>query len=112
MPLRYGAGVKGKIGTSMAAGLPVITTSVGAEGMGIVNKKHCLIEDDPQKFAQAILKLYEDEKLWNNLRENGLLFAERNFGANTAYSTLAKILRKSKFDIPARPAYTISLYEN
>jgi len=112
VPLRYGAGVKGKIGTSMVAGLPVITTSVGAEGMGVVNKKHCLIEDDPQTFAQGILKLYTDEKLWNNLRENGLLFAERNFGANAAYSTLAKILRKLKFAIPAKPAHTIKLYEN
>lgn len=112
VPLRYGAGVKGKIGTSMAAGLPVVTTSVGAEGMGVKNRKHCLIEDDPQLFAHAILKLYEDEKLWKNLRLNGLFFVENHFGADTAYTILAKILKKLKITVPVKPAHKIKLYEN
>jgi O-antigen biosynthesis protein len=112
VPLRYGAGVKGKIGTSMAAGLPVVTTSVGAEGMGVKNRRHCLIEDDPQSFAHAILKLYEDEKLWNNLRLNGLFFVENHFGADTAYTTLAKILKKLKITVPVKPTHKIKLYEN
>ena len=112
VPLRYGAGVKGKIGTSMAAGLPVVTTSVGAEGMGMTNKIHCLIEDNPQLFAQAILKLYEDEKLWNNLRVNGLFFVEKHFGADAAYTILAKILKKLKIIVPVKSVHKIKLYIN
>ena len=52
-PLRYGAGMKGKIGQSMSFGLPVITTSIGAEGW-IKNGKHVLISDDPEGIARNV----------------------------------------------------------
>ena len=66
-PLRYGAGMKGKIGQAMAFGLPVVTTSVGAEGMGLVDGEHALVADDPEGFAEAVLRLYRDDELWERL---------------------------------------------
>src|SRR3546814_18540099 len=45
-PLRYGAGMKGKIGHSLEYGLPVVTTTVGAEGMGLVHENNVLINGD------------------------------------------------------------------
>ena len=45
VPLRVGAGIKGKIGTSLSLGLPVISTSIGAEGMELKNRENVIIED-------------------------------------------------------------------
>lgn len=69
-PLRYGAGVKGKIGQSFEYYLPVVTTSIGAEGMKLVNNENALIDDSPEGFASNIIKLYTDKNLWLHLQKN------------------------------------------
>lgn len=69
-PLRYGAGVKGKIGQAFEYYLPVITTSIGAEGMKLVNGKNALIDDTKEGFANAIINLYSDKELWMKLQSN------------------------------------------
>jgi tetratricopeptide (TPR) repeat protein len=69
-PLRFGAGMKGKIGQSLEYGLPVVSTMVGAEGMGLTDEYDVLIADDKQHFAEQIIRLHEDEKLWNCLADN------------------------------------------
>ena len=69
-PLRYGAGVKGKIGQAFEYYLPLVTSSVGAEGMFLENEKNALINDSPEGFANYIIKLYNDELLWTNLQKN------------------------------------------
>jgi len=70
-PLRYGAGMKGKIGEALSWGLPVITTSIGAEGMGLIHEEHALIADTPHDFAKEVIRLYKDRKLWEKLSKNG-----------------------------------------
>lgn len=69
-PLRFGAGVKGKIGQAFEYYLPVVTTDIGAEGMQLVNEKNVLIANEEKSFAEAILRLYNDEGLWNILSKN------------------------------------------
>ena len=69
-PLRFGAGMKGKIGQSLEYGLPVISTKVGAEGMGLTDEHDVLIADDEQNFARQIIRLHEDEQLWSRLASN------------------------------------------
>lgn len=66
-PLRFGAGMKGKIGQSFEYGLPVITTSIGAEGMGLINGHHYVHAESASDFAQAILRLYDDKRFWSTL---------------------------------------------
>lgn len=66
-PLRVGAGVKGKVASAMAYGIPVVTTAIGAEGVDFVPGEHLLIEDDPEDFARATLRLYRDRALWDRL---------------------------------------------
>lgn len=66
-PLRYGAGVKGKIGQAFEYYLPVITTDIGAEGMNLKHNKNALIVNNSDEIAQEILNLYENEVLWNTL---------------------------------------------
>ncbi|HEX6738489.1 MAG TPA: glycosyltransferase, partial [Vicinamibacteria bacterium] len=56
-PLRFGAGMKGKVGQALAAGLPVVTTSIGAEGIGLVDGEHALIADDPGEIAARVAEV-------------------------------------------------------
>lgn len=78
-PLRYGAGIKGKVATSLSFGVPCVATTIAAEGMGAENGRELLIADDPQHFASAVVAAYTDKALWQRLSENGLAFVERNY---------------------------------
>lgn len=69
-PLRYGAGVKGKIGQAFEYFLPIVTSSIGAEGMNLINKENALINDTKEGFAEAILQLYTDKELWSTLQKS------------------------------------------
>lgn len=66
-PLRFGAGMKGKIVQSLAHGLPVVTTSIGAEGIDLQNEVNAIIADEAQAIADGILRLYSDEALWSQI---------------------------------------------
>ena len=69
-PLRYGAGVKGKIGQAFEYGLPVVTSSTGAEGMYLKHNKNALLADDAAEFAEHIIKLLSDKQTWQTLKGN------------------------------------------
>jgi GT2 family glycosyltransferase len=71
-PLRFGAGMKGKIGQSLSLGLPTITTKIGAEGMGLIDHQDVLIADTAEEFAQAVIELYDNMELWQKLSNNSL----------------------------------------
>ena len=75
-PLRFGAGVKGKITQSLARGLPIVTTPIGAEGINLVDSKNCMIAEKPEDFAKKAVQVYTDEKLWEKLSVNGLEIAK------------------------------------
>ena len=66
-PLRYGAGMKGKIGQSLEYGLPIVSTAIGIEGMNLVHEKNVLKANLAEEFAIAIVRLYQDRALWQNL---------------------------------------------
>ena len=69
-PLRYGAGMKGKIGESLAYKLPIVTTAIGAEGVGLTHGVDVLIAEDKESFAGRIIQAYQDEMLWGDLASN------------------------------------------
>lgn len=71
-PLRFGAGVKGKIGQALEYTLPVLTTEIGAEGMFLENRITALISgnDDYQRFADHIIEICTNKDLWNTLHNN------------------------------------------
>lgn len=69
-PLRYGAGVKGKIGQAFEYYLPVVTSPVGAEGMKLIHRKNALIHEEKEEFASGIIELYSDKNLWLELQKN------------------------------------------
>ncbi len=61
-PLRYGAGMKGKVVEAMACGLPVVTTSIGAQGINALSGEHLLVADKEDDFAQALVGLLQDSE--------------------------------------------------
>jgi glycosyltransferase involved in cell wall biosynthesis len=81
-PLRYGAGMKGKLGHSLSYSLPSVTTSIGAEGMGLTNGYDVLIADNTQEFAQAILDLYNNKKEWSHISKNAHLSIQKYSSEN------------------------------
>lgn len=93
-PLRYGAGVKGKIGQAIEYGIPIVSTSIGAEGMFLVDKKSAYVTDDAHQFAKHITKLYTDEKTWNLFQENAKSVIDDHFSLAIAKKNLAKLTKK------------------
>jgi len=79
VPLRYGAGVKGKLGESLSYGLPVVTTSIGAEGIGLTDGLEALIADEPEAFAAAVIRAYQVQDVWEQLAERGYRHIEKYF---------------------------------
>ncbi len=78
-PLRFGAGVNGKIGEALSYGLPVVTTSIGAEGVGLTSGENAMIADHPEEFATSVLRVYRDMDLWHRLSESGYKHIENRF---------------------------------
>ena len=70
-PLRFGAGMKGKLGTSLSFGLPVVASSIAAEGMHLLHGRDLLVADAPQEFAESVVRLYTDANLWQRLSAAG-----------------------------------------
>ncbi|MGO1540832.1 MAG: glycosyltransferase [Luteimonas sp.] len=88
-PLRFGAGVKGKINLCMAAGMPVVATTCAAEGMHLRDRHDILVADEAPDFAGAIVALYDDQALWTRLAQGSLDNVRRHFSFDAARATIA-----------------------
>lgn len=91
-PLRYGAGVKGKVNLAMSYGVPVVATSVAVEGMHLADGVDVLVADHPQAFADALARAYSDEATWEKLSRAGVDNVRRHFSRETAKRALAETL--------------------
>ena len=78
VPLRFGAGVKGKVVEAAYFQIPLVTTSIGAEGLNIEDQS-MLVEDDGAKMAETICEIYEDYDRLKQMSDNGIRFIQRNF---------------------------------
>jgi len=78
-PLRFGAGVKQKLIDTMAAGLPLVTTTVGAEGLGLGELEPLLVADEPSSLAELTQALYSDAERWARAQEGSLAIAADRF---------------------------------
>ncbi|WP_051924556.1 glycosyltransferase [Arenimonas donghaensis] len=91
-PLRYGAGVKGKVNQALAHGIPVVATTCAVEGMHLVDGQDVLVADDADGFAEAVLRLHDDAALWTRLSEGGLENTRRHFSPEVVGAPLRRLL--------------------
>ncbi len=91
-PLRYGAGVKGKVNMAMSYGLPVVATTAAVEGMHVRAGDDVLVADSPSDFAAAIVRGYSDAALWRTLSDNGLQNVARHFSFDAARESIKRVL--------------------
>jgi len=80
-PIRFGAGLKGKLIDAMQNGTPMVTSSVGAEGMFGDFEPNGFIEDDANSFANQAIELYQNEVLWSKMQENGFAIINNRFNS-------------------------------
>ncbi len=78
VPLRYGAGVKGKVVEAIYNGAPIVTTSIGAEGIPQVEDV-LLVEDEPQQFADMVAELYKNAEACSTLCQKPQSYIRRHF---------------------------------
>ena len=91
-PLRYGAGVKGKINSSMSYGQPVVGTELAVEGMFTQEGIDVLTAKDASEFAQQVIRLYQDETLWKKLSQGGLDNVQNYFSFQAAKKSIEELL--------------------
>ena len=92
VPLRFGAGMKGKVGSALRCGLPVVSTSIGCEGMALEPGEGAVIADSAAAFSEAVVNVLSSEPLWNSLSNRGLEACSRLWGKQTTISNLQSIL--------------------
>jgi glycosyltransferase involved in cell wall biosynthesis len=79
VPVRAGGGMRVRILEAFSKGMPVVTTTMGLEGIEAVNGKDVVVEDDPRRFANAIVKLIDTPEFRSQLSCNGRLLVEKNY---------------------------------
>ena len=87
VPLRYGAGVKGKVVEAIYNGAPIVTTSVGAEGIAGVEDV-LKIEDEAEAFANTVVDLYSDEDALVELANKTQSFIKENFSIDAVWNII------------------------
>jgi len=93
-PLRYGAGFKGKIAEALVHGVPIVATSIAAEGSGLVPGEHLLTADTAFGLAAALARLDQDEAEWTRLSAAGRAFAHEHLSPERGLAHLRSALRK------------------
>ena len=94
-PLRFGAGMKGKIGEALSFGLPVVTTRIGAEGFGLSVGVNILIAETSLDFAESILRLSQDNQLYKKLSTNGYHFIKDNYSEEATRTKLTELFNRA-----------------
>jgi glycosyltransferase involved in cell wall biosynthesis len=90
-PIRLGIGIRGKILEAMAGGMPVVSTSLGAAGIGAKDAEHLLVADTPERFAGQIERLAQDKELRNTLTRNARKFVVENYNWTKTADNLIEI---------------------
>jgi polysaccharide biosynthesis protein PslH len=94
VPLRAGGGTRLKILESMALGRPVVSTTIGCEGLDVVDGKHLLIADDPRLFAEKTVRLLGNPQLYKELAINGRQLVEALYDWDKIADDLMEIYRE------------------
>ena len=94
IPLRSGGGSRLKILEAMALGRPVVSTTLGREGLSLQDGHEILTADDPGEFAKAVVRLLEDRQCWNDMAEAGRKRVEQHYDWDLLAARLRELYEK------------------
>ena len=101
-PLLFGSGMKVKVLDAMSRGMPVVTTSIGAESIDCENGKHLMITDSPKKMGQYVHSLLTDEALWKKLQSNSRSLIREKYTWDGMLADMHLTLEKIDFPASSR----------
>lgn len=81
-PLRFGAGIKGKLLEAMQCGTPSVTTAIGAESMQGNLQWNGFVEDNPEAFSEQAIQLYQEKEIWLQAQKNGIEIIKKRYLKN------------------------------
>ena len=106
-PLRFGAGMKGKIGEAMAHGVPVVSTTIGVQGMGLTHGENVIVADSPQTFCDAVIELIDNHDLHAGVRREAVRLIEEKYTAEQVGMSMLDAIDR----ISRRPAKQMKMRE-
>ncbi len=98
-PLRFGAGIKGKLVEAMQCGTPSVTTTIGAESMCGDLPWNGFVTDEPQVFADKAVKLYQDKTIWQKAQEKGFEIIEKCYLKSLFEEDFVKYILKTQIHL-------------
>ena len=98
-PLRFGAGLKGKLIDAMRYGTPSVTTSIGAEGLSESNDWNGFVVDDENEFAKKAVLLYSDQDLWTKAQNTGYQILKSNFNKDLFEQELLNKIEETSLNL-------------
>jgi glycosyltransferase involved in cell wall biosynthesis/2-polyprenyl-3-methyl-5-hydroxy-6-metoxy-1,4-benzoquinol methylase len=101
-PIRFGTGIKTKNLTALGNGIPLITTTIGAEGMGLTDGENAIIEDSAGAFANKAIELHNNRELWQKLAANGPKHIETEFSVARLDAQIAKLMQRLDAIVPVK----------
>jgi len=99
-PVRLGGGFRGKILEAMAIGRPVVSTSLGAEGVPAHQRENIILADNPEDFVQGVLDLMADDKLFERIRTNARKLVEEKYSWERGVEVMEGVLEKMMKNTP------------
>ena len=103
VPLRMGGGTRLKVLEAMAMKKPIVTTSIGSEGIDVRDRESVLIADQPQAFAHSVIELLRDESLRNRLTRNGHELVRSRYEWSVIAGEVDSIYQKLKGRVSGPP---------
>jgi glycosyltransferase involved in cell wall biosynthesis len=94
VPLRAGSGMRMKILEAMAWQVPIVTTTIGCEGIAVENGRHLIVADQPEEMASAILRVARERPLARSLRGEGRRLVEESYSLEVAETLMKQIYRE------------------
>lgn len=96
-PLRFGGGMKGKVVEAMRFGLPCVTTNAGAQGLADA-AGFLAVAEDPETFAQHVIRLMEDDTIWKSVSQQALSFARERFSEDALWRIVTNDVQPEPFE--------------
>jgi glycosyltransferase involved in cell wall biosynthesis len=100
-PVRFGAGIKGKVITSLGLGVPVVASSLAVEGMGCEHGVHLLVADTIPEWTESVARIYTNEDLWEYLSDNGLALMRETYSVEAGIPRVQALLHRLECPLPS-----------